>query len=528
MKIGIRLVLIISIINIIGIGLLAGLTIIESRQEIRRLVDEEAQTIALQQGEKIKNWFEAYLGLSRSLAQIMEGYQEIPPVERRGYFNLMLKQALIANPKITGVYATWSPNGLDGMDADYANTPGHDETGRFVPSWAVRNNEISVSPLASAAQDGWVAMSSNIDADYIYDPSVYTSRTYGDILITHMGSAIRENEKTIGLIGIGLELSTIQTMVSEIKPFGDGQAFLFSSGGLIAAHTDPARLGKDIRESEQDTFGPHLDTMVEAVTAGTPAAFSYHPPQSTSVIQYYAVPFTIGRSPQPWTLVVGVMRNTIMAPVYRMIRLSLIIGFLTIVLMSAGVIFTAHSISNPIAYTMNILKDIAQGNLTKEIAVLSKDELGELVGHLNFTVDKIKCLVLSIRKEADLLSQTGADLATNMTETAASINQINATIQSIKSQTTKQAISVKGATTSMGQIVAHIDRINTQIQKQTDCVSQSSSAVEQMLANIQSVTQTLVKNSGNVTKLAQASEVGSSGLQEVARDIKEIARESQG
>jgi methyl-accepting chemotaxis protein len=59
-------------------------------------------------------------------------------------------------------------------------------------------------------------------------------------------------------------------------------------------------------------------------------------------------------------------------------------------------------------------------------------------------------------------------------------------------------------------------------------VAQSSSAIEEMLANIQSVTHTLIKNADNVTALASASEVGRTGLQEVATNIQEIARESEG
>jgi methyl-accepting chemotaxis protein len=42
------------------------------------------------------------------------------------------------------------------------------------------------------------------------------------------------------------------------------------------------------------------------------------------------------------------------------------------------------------------------------------------------------------------------------------------------------------------------------------------------------VTQTLVKNAENVSELSSASETGRSGLQEVATDIQEIARESEG
>jgi methyl-accepting chemotaxis protein len=49
-----------------------------------------------------------------------------------------------------------------------------------------------------------------------------------------------------------------------------------------------------------------------------------------------------------------------------------------------------------------------------------------------------------------------------------------------------------------------------------------------MVANIGSVTDTLVKNSTNVHELMEASEIGRSGLVNVAADIQEIARESEG
>jgi len=49
-----------------------------------------------------------------------------------------------------------------------------------------------------------------------------------------------------------------------------------------------------------------------------------------------------------------------------------------------------------------------------------------------------------------------------------------------------------------------------------------------MLANIRSVTSTLKKNAENVNTLSSASEMGRTGLQEVAADIMEIARESEG
>jgi methyl-accepting chemotaxis protein len=530
MKIGIKLVFIISVLNVIGIGLLTSITVGISQREISRMANEHAVDLALQGGERISKWFERYIAVTRVLAQVMEGYTEIPVDQRRDYFNLMLRKSLVANPGLLGTYANWAPYALDGLDVDYANTPGNDETGRFIPSWTMSNGALQLNAILSFGWDLVMRMP-DVGREYLLDPAEYPyPLPQGKVLYANMGNPIKDKDTgaVVGLSGATIVLSTIQQMVGEIKPFGDGHAMVFSSGGIVAAHTDPERLGKNMRESESDTFGPFLDTMVEAITQGTSASFVYQSEQSNTVMQYYAVPFTIGQVPKPWTLVVGVSRNTIMAPVYHLIRICLIIGVLTILFMSAGVVLTARSISRPIAQTMTLLKDIAEGDLTKEIAVSSKDEVGDLARYLNFTVDEIKTLVLSIRREADTLSQTGVELSSNMAQTAASIGEITASVQSVKQQTGKQTESIRSVDASIGQMVESIESLNGVVHKQADCVNQSSSAIEEMLANIQSVTQRLVSNSGNVSTLAQASETGRNGLREVSAAIQEIDKESAG
>ncbi|MDR1144374.1 MAG: hypothetical protein LBK77_09205, partial [Spirochaetaceae bacterium] len=135
MKIGIRLVVVISIFNLIGIGILAGVTQFLSQNQIHGMVDDYAASLAVEGSEKMKSWLGVYMDASRTLAQIMEGYKDIPAAERRGHFDLMLKQVLLANPELVGVWSDWAPNALDGMDAQYANTPGTDSSGRYVPVW---------------------------------------------------------------------------------------------------------------------------------------------------------------------------------------------------------------------------------------------------------------------------------------------------------------------------------------------------------------------------------------------------------
>jgi methyl-accepting chemotaxis protein len=425
------------------------------------------------------------------------------------------------------VWSDWAPNALDGMDAEYANTPGTDSSGRYVPVWGKGPNGPYVVPLAGYDTAAFYTLPMQTGNEVILDPHVYKATT-GDVLITSLCIPVKDNGKVVGVVGVGIELSKIQAIASEITPFGDGFALVFSGGGIVAAHADPDRVGKDMRQTEADTFGSFLDTAVNAVTQGTEMDFSAPSPRSKTMINYYSVPFTIEKSLTPWTLTVGVSQDTIMAPIYRMILISVIIGVLTIAVMSVGVIVAARSISRPIAYTMTVLKDISEGDLTRQVDVSSKDELGDLARYLNFTIEKIKSLIVSIKKEANVLAQTGADLAANMTETAAAINQITANIQSVKSQAGNQSESVKNTSSIMGEVVANIEALNGQVQKQTECVSQSSSAIEEMLANIQSVTNTLIKNVESVNSLTESSEIGRNGLQEVSSDIQGIARESAG
>jgi len=214
----------------------------------------------------------------------------------------------------------------------------------------------------------------------------------------------------------------------------------------------------------------------------------------------------------------GVMSKRIIMAV---IIIAIIISFFLALIITSN-------ITKPILKVAGALEIVAEGDLTQSVNVDTKDEIGDLTRDFNNTMEKIKNLVKNVKKEADVLSEIGDNLASNMTETAAAVNEITANIQSIKGRVINQSASVTETHATMEQVVTNINKLNSHVENQSHNVSQASSAIEQMVANINSVTDTLVKNSGNVKSLTEASEVGKSGLQEVATDIQEIARESEG
>jgi len=198
--------------------------------------------------------------------------------------------------------------------------------------------------------------------------------------------------------------------------------------------------------------------------------------------------------------------------------------FATIIL----ALYISNMISKPLSLLVSAFEKVAIGDLTQRLSDAGKDEIAQASKAYNQTMDSFSKMVNAIITQTTSLSNTGNDLASNMNETAAAINEITANIQSIKGRVINQSASVSETHATMEQVVGNINKLNGHVENQSNNVSQASSAIEEMVANTRSVTETLIKNSGNVKALKDASEVGRTGLSEVAADIQEIARESEG
>lgn len=197
----------------------------------------------------------------------------------------------------------------------------------------------------------------------------------------------------------------------------------------------------------------------------------------------------------------------------------LIIGFLI-----------SRAIINPIKSFTMILKDISEGDgdLTKRIDLNSKDEIGLMSGYFNKTFEKIHQLVATVQDQSNTLNSVGINLSSNMTETAAAINEISANIRSIKNQTVNQSASVTETSSTMEQISNGINKLNTLITEQANNISSSSNSISELIQNLDSITHKLIRNNENIERLAENSESGKVALNKITTAIQEVSDESQG
>jgi methyl-accepting chemotaxis protein len=530
MKIGKKLIIMIIILNLAGTAALAGTILSLAQKQISKLIDHEITNLAKENALEIKAWIENYLDAARSLSQIMSKYGEINLTDRRPLFNLMVRALAEENSEILAASTGWEPNALDGLDAQFANTPGTDNTGRFIPYWSRTSRGIDLTSLSNYETPGegnYYLLPRQTGNETMVEPYYYEVDGR-KILITSLSVPIKNNGRFVGTTIIDIAMDTIQKEVEQIRPYEGTVAMVYSNGGMVSGHFDTSRIGKSIMETEHDIAGSSLEALRNAIKQGESFAFTNYVSQFGEKMFFVCVPFTVGNTTTPWSLILGIPNKIISAPIYRMLIIGVVIAVLMLLLISMGAFILSRSISNPLKSMVLVLNDIGEGDLTRRLEARSKDEIGDMTQSFNATLNKIRNLIMIIREKAHSLSRTGTELSSSMNATAAAINEITANIQSMKVQVGNQGAAVEESGNTMKKISAHIADLNTQIDNQAESVAQSSSAIEEMLANIQSVTQTLVKNADNVNDLADASGIGRTGLEDVATDIQEIARESEG
>jgi methyl-accepting chemotaxis protein len=528
MKIGYKLTVIMVALGLFAIASVSITLLVRSRTSILRLSERYAVSMASDSAADITNFIEEYMYKAENTATVMEQYRYMIIANRRTFFNFILAGITRENPGIIAAWCVWEPDVLEGDDQQFLGTKGTSSNGRFSPYYYWDNGKVEQHPLEDFEDPAYL-LPKKTGLSTIVDPYEY-SVGGKMVLMTSIAVPIRTDGKVVGVVGFDIPLAEIQKISQTQKPFPDSVTAVFSSNGTVTAHFDESRIGDNMKDTEADMAGKYLNDFMNAVKAGKPFSFTNYIKAIGKRMRIFTVPIPVGARTTPWSYAIAVMDNTIMAPVYEMITITIVISVAVLALVVAAALFMSRSISKPIIRVADTLKDISEGegDLTRSIAVTSNDEIGSLALYFNKTLEKIRNLVITIKKEAASLNDVGNDLASNMTETAAAVNQITANIQSIKQRVINQSASVTETNATMEQVVANINKLNGHVENQSGNISKASSAIEEMVANINSVTETLVKNSANVNALKEASEVGRTGLQEVADDIQEIARESEG
>jgi methyl-accepting chemotaxis protein len=522
------LAVIVAAISIILLNRASSLQMITAQASQERLAGEQARII--------QTGYEAYLRTARMLADTLSDFDKAEAGRQRNRFDQFMESILHSEERLVALFVVFKPNTIDpGMDAAFAGLPGNTETGQWANWYTRRSGQIEHLTFDQVDMMMATITGEKARKDLMYDPVALTVAGKPTYMVRITVPVIHRNtNEVVGRVGVTINVAYTQPVVDNILTGQDlkdiSAMTIYAGNSTIIASYSADHIGKTLRDVQSVLYAEDTGVAENVILQGQLQRFSVYSQILKKDLELILFPFTIGETNATWSLMLGTEKNVILEEVNALTVFTIILSIVAAFVTACIIFLVAGNIARPIVKVAFTLKDISEGegDLTKTVAVNSRDELGDMARYFNETLKKIKNLVVTIKNQSVSLFDIGSELASNMTETATAVNEITANIKNIKGRVINQSASVSEVNATMEQITINIDKLKGQVDRQSESVAQSSSAIEEMLANIQSVTQTLVKNSENVQDLLESSEVGRVGLQEVAADIQEIARESEG
>lgn len=190
---------------------------------------------------------------------------------------------------------------------------------------------------------------------------------------------------------------------------------------------------------------------------------------------------------------------------------------LVFILLVIGQVFAyliARSIIRPINSMTDSLKEIAEGegDLTKEIPVTTKDELGVMGKAFNQMLGQLRSLIREVSSSAEQVAAASEQLTASSEETTHATEKISTTVQEVAHGSEQQIQSLQETATTVQRVTAIVEGMTSHTNQAThtatiasEQASGGAKAIQNMTLQMGEISQTVSNLSHDVTHLGERS-----------------------
>lgn len=523
-NIGTKLILIISLVFAV---MFAGKGIYDGLADYTASINKNNE-IVRNQNDSITHDLEAIFAevgqSARDMVALIQSELALPVAQRSRDRLLQYSKTILAeNSTLEAFGILFEPNTFDGKDTDFDGIPLYRTHGRFITYTHKTTAGIVIDGVDDPAEEYWYYEPIRRKQPVLCPPYQYEAN-----IVTTLAIPIIYQGSVLGALNADINVTFIQKKLAEIPGTSkeNFKVLCADNGSVIANGADVSKV-----MTNQLEVNPEFTELFAATAKGEKKEHTIFSQISglRSTVQF--TPVTIKGVDTKWTFISvtsihlsteNVMHTVIVNMLQYAIALILMVGLLFILV--------RNMVSNPLQRTSNALREIAEGegDLRVRLPLTGNDEITELSGYFNDTMQKIERTIRTIDGNTQVMRDIGTNLDTNMMETAGAINQIHENINEVKQQAVNQSKSVTDTAATVEEMTDTIQRLAQRIEQQAERVNQSSGSAEEMTKNITAITQSLAESTVVISKLVQATGDGKETLLTTNSGIQKIMESSGG
>lgn len=232
-----------------------------------------------------------------------------------------------------------------------------------------------------------------------------------------------------------------------------------------------------------------------------------------------------------WKLIMVAPQNELIKVEHlRTLTGVLVVGILFIsFFMIFPSLFISSLISKPVVSLSRILQEISQGkgDLTVEIPVTSKNEIGMLSHNFNIFVVSLKNIIKKIKENSIYMKNTGEKLSRSVTSGREALNGIGKEMGKMKENIQLELEDVSSMHQNIAVYSEEIIELSRIIQEQSSRIHETSAVVQDMMRSITEIADGNSSFQEEIDGLNQLSVNGKNCLEEMNQTVNKVVNKSE-
>ncbi|MFM2483901.1 methyl-accepting chemotaxis protein [Celerinatantimonas yamalensis] len=430
----------------------------------------------------------------------------LPGSNLRSSIVAMLRAQLQSDSDASSITTVFKPGGLGEDDISYLGSTylGSNGNGQFSSRWLKQDGKLVHKPLTVDELND-KAVSAPILCGMTTGQACF-SRQLAEDGKTPAGFwlslPLKDKDKIVGVTALRLNMSLINKLINDMD-----SALYKGAGHVLLSNTDG-----DIISRDSSDYQPTMN-MAELIKAGKIVNHWDH--ETNQFISFY--PLTLPSLNLHWGILVELpqsqvlqarkmMQSKLESSTNNALQQQFMIGLLIALVMLALTWGFSGPLVKPLHVLRNELEKIATGDadLTYQIPVTSKDEIGALSHAFNRFVGSLRQLIKDVVQSVDEMKDQTTQSSQLLSKTAASVKQQFAQVDQVATAVEEMAMNsreVADNTQQTNMTVANAQQSVQKGQQAADDTQEAMNRLHQQLSTSQERMGQLATTSENINEI---------------------------